>query len=192
MPGQVTLFADFTCPFCYVTEAALQLSAASADVRLVHRAVERFPIPPRPAPAAEPGWRDEVAPLAAELGLPLGDPPFRPGTGKAHEAARWAAERGAERAMREAIYRAYWGDALDIGRIDVLQRIAESLGLDATELKISLDIDQHAAAVHQDVDLAHRLRIPALPTLFLTAGSEPRILIGLQTRGALDEALASR
>lgn len=190
-PLPVTLFADFVCPFCYVTEAALYRLRTTRHLNLHPRAFELVswtasgPVGP---PDAEELRAAE--PFATELGLQLRPPPPRPSTLKAHEAAVFAAQRGAGEALRMAIYQAYWIDGADIGRIDVLLNLAEEVGLDATELKIALDIDLGREAVLADVALAKRLRISSVPTLFLGTGASATILQGARSLAALDEALA--
>lgn len=185
----VTVFSDFTCAYCYATEAALWRRAERGDVELHFRAYELYPalLPAEPA-VADPA----ASALAAELGLELSPPDFRPRTAKAHEAARFAAERGVERAMRGAIYSAFWTAQKDIGRIDVLVPLIEPLGVDPEELRIALDIDRYRETVEHDREVATRLRIQAVPTLFLGTGPGATILVGAQTPAALDAALATR
>jgi predicted DsbA family dithiol-disulfide isomerase len=158
----ITLFADFTCPACHVTEAALWRIAAEGGVTVTCRAAELE---------------------AVDDGSP------RPRTGKAHEAAKLAREQGAEQAMRLAIYRAYWDDGLDIGRIDVLQRLAPAAGLDPIDVKIALDIDRFRDEVLRDQEVARRLGIRRGPVLYLGTGPRARILIGAQTEDEIREAI---
>ena len=191
--GAVTVFSDFTCPFSYVTEAALRRRAAAADREILYRAFELYPRPaPLPAPAEEPGWEALVRPLAEPLGLPLRAPAFRPRTTKAHEAFRFAAEQGRGPELRDALFRAYWGEGRDIGRIDVLQELAAGVGLEPTDLKIALDLDRFADHVAHDREVAAQLHIRAVPVLFVGTGPGARILVGAQAPAALDEALAEQ
>ena len=178
----VTLFADFTCPFSYVTEAMLW----SLDAEVDRRALERFPAgAPLPSTAEPLGWEDTVRPLAEEAGVVLHRPRARPRTRKAHEAAYFARERDLGKAMREAIYSAFFADRQDIGRIDVLVELGAGIGLDRTELKVALDIDQWADAVFRDGAAARQLGITNTPTLLLGAGPQARILTGPWSRTEL-------
>lgn len=187
----VAIFADFTCPFCYVTEVALERLAESRALELRPHSFELYPAPePLPHPNHSPADIEAVMPLAAELGLDLHPPEIRPRTHKAHEASHLAASRGLGPAMRSAIYRAYWSDAADIGRIDVLMELAGRIGIESTDLKIGLDIDLQREAVLRDRELARRLRVVSVPTLFIGSGPGARILQGARTLSALDEALA--
>lgn len=187
----LTLFSDFTCPYSYVTEAGLRgLMGGDGEVEIRYRALELYPAPTEPiAPAEEEGWEEAVRPLAERLGIELRAPGFRPRTRKAHEAARFAEERGVGAAMRDAIYRAYWAEERDIGRVDVLMEIVATLGVDPVDLKIALDIDRYSEAVVHDLLLAERLRVPGVPTLFVGTGPAATVLVGAQSPEALDEAL---
>src|SRR5690606_26776354 len=153
-----------------------------------------FELYPSPTPLPEPAHpRQELqaaAPLARELGIAVLSPPaLRPRTRKAHEAAAFAATRGLIAPMRRALYRAYWHDGQDIGRIDVLMEVAAAVGIDPTDLKIELDIDRQREAVLRDLALARRLGVRGVPTGFIGSGSDARILQGAQSLAALDEAV---
>jgi predicted DsbA family dithiol-disulfide isomerase len=189
---ETTIFSDFTSPFCYLAEAALWPRVERGEITVRYRALELFPPPAAlPAPADEHGWREAVAPLAAEQGVLLAMPAFRPRTGKAHEASAFAAEQGVESPFRRAVFEAYWRDERDIGRIDVLMSLGAAVGLDPVSLRIALDLDRHAAAVQRDAELARRLNVPGAPTLYIGTGPGARSLIGAHPASALDEALAA-
>lgn len=189
----ITLFSDFSCPFSYVTEVVLRRRAATGGVEIRYRAFEIFPAPAQAvAPSEEPGWEERIRPLARELGIALRAPGFRPRTRKAHEAYRFAAERGVGDGMREALFRAYWSEERDIGRIDVLGELIAPFGVDPEDLRIALDIDRFHDEVVQDEEIAARLRVRATPTVFIGTGRDARIHVGALSPAALDEALASR
>ena len=189
-PVRVVLFGDFTCPFSYVTEMALGTLAGELPVEVEHRALELYPVPhPLPFDAADERVR-AAAPLAAELGLTLRAPAVLPRTRKAHEAALFAREKGVEPAMREAIYRAYFGDGLDIGRIDVLVQLAVGVGLDATESRVVLDVDRYTEAVLADAELARRAGIASTPTMVVGTGADARVVTGALPLAELREILS--
>lgn len=186
----VTLFADFTSPFCFVTESGLAGVAQRRAIDLRPRAFELYPAPyPLPGGGHDPADLERVAPLAAELEIVLAPPTFLPRTRKAHEATRFAMERGLGVAMRRALYIGYWTEGHDIGRIDVLMEIAAELGMEPIELKIALDIDRFREEVVADEELAHRLRVRQVPTIYLGTGPSARILEGARGLAALDEAV---
>ncbi|HEV2145994.1 MAG TPA: DsbA family protein [Longimicrobiaceae bacterium] len=189
---QVETFTDFTCPFSYVTEAALRRAAAETGAAVRYRAFELYSVPaPLPLDAGME-WAEALAPLAAETGVVLSRPGYQSRTRKAHEAARFAEERGAGDAMRAAIFAAYFAEGRDVGRIDVLVEIGTALGLDRTELKVVLDIDRYTGAVLADEALAERSGIRSVPVVVAGSGTGAQALVGAQSYAALREAVAAR
>jgi predicted DsbA family dithiol-disulfide isomerase len=180
----VELYSDFACPFCYLAEAgARRLEEAGHAV--AYKSYELRPAPvPLEAPGADPmkvrGWELAISPAAAELGLEMRFPTIAIRTRKAHEAARHARQLGMERAMRDALFAAYFGEGRDIGRIDVLVEIGASLGMDLTELKVTLDIDQHTDAVRAEEAEAARLGLSGVPAYVGNENASPRVVVGLQ------------
>jgi predicted DsbA family dithiol-disulfide isomerase len=184
----VVVFSDFACPFSYVTEAALRRIEAAGEVTPTHLAWELYPSP-APLPSADAGeWMDALRPLADELGLPLRIPmPVR--TRKAHEAAAFAASKGLGPAMRQALFAAHFGEGRDIGRIDVLVEIGAGLGLDATELKVVLDVDAFSARVAAEQDAACRAGVQGVPTIVIGTGDAARWLVGARPFAELRAAV---
>ena len=185
----VVLFADFTCPFSYVTETALRQMEAAGEVEITCLAFELYPAP-APLPAGDDGgWMDSLLPLAKELGIPLRVPPTPARTAKAHEAAAFAEARGVGPALREAIYGAYFGEGRDIARIDVLVELGAALGLDASELKVVLDVDSLAPRIQAEEDAARRAGVESTPTLVAGRGDEARWLVGARPYAELRAAI---
>ena len=189
---QVEIFSDFTCPFSYVTEAALRRVAAEVGLEVRYRAFELYPAPaPLPLDAGME-WEEALRPLADQAGVTMRRPGYQSRTRKAHEAARFAGEQGAGAAMRDAIFAGYFAEGRDVGRIDVLVEIGESVGLDRTELKVVLDIDRYTGAVVADEALAARSGIQGIPVLVVGSGPGARALVGAQSYAALRDAVPGR
>jgi predicted DsbA family dithiol-disulfide isomerase len=184
----VVVFSDFACPFSYVTEAALRRMQSAGEVEPTHLAWELYPAP-APLPPGDAGeWMDALRPLAHELGIALSTPaPVR--TRKAHEAAAFAASKGIGPAMREALFAAHFAEGRDVGRIDVLVEIGAGLGLDASELKVVLDVDTFAARILAEQDAARRAGVEGVPTLVIGTGDKARWLVGARPFAELRAAV---
>lgn len=184
----VTVFSDFACPFSYVAEAALRRMEAAGEIVVTHLAWELYPAP-APLPVADDGeWMDALRPLADELGLALRVPaPVR--TRKAHEAAAFAAAKGLGPAMREALFAAHFAEGRDIGRIDVLVEIGAGVGLDASELKVVLDVDALSARIAAEQDAGRQAGVEGVPTLVVGTGDEARWLVGARPFAELRAAV---
>ncbi|HSJ10532.1 MAG TPA: DsbA family protein [Longimicrobiales bacterium] len=200
---RLIVFADYVCPYCYLAETQLARLRAGDAVAMEPAAFELYPagaVQPEPDAAwLLEAWDRSVLPLAAGYGATMARPSFIPRTRKAHEAVAYAASEGAGVALHEALYRAYWQDGRDIGRIDVLVEVGAGVGLDRTGLKVALDIDQWTERVEQDVALATRLRLDGVPAyllLFETTGDGPQVAadlrVGLQPHDELRRWVTGR
>jgi predicted DsbA family dithiol-disulfide isomerase len=186
----VVVFSDFTCPFSYVTEAALWTLEDEGAAAPAYAAFELHPVPaPLPPPADAGHWPPALHGLARDAGVELRTAGVPARTRKAHEAARFAAERGVGREMRAAVYAACFRDGRDVGRIDVLVELAAGLGLDESETKAVLDVDGFTAAVERDLALARRASVQATPALIAGTGPGAETLLGAHGIGALREVL---
>lgn len=188
MAVPVTVFSDFACPYSYVTEAMLRRMEAAGEIQSTYLAYELFPAP---APLRGGGgeWMEGLQPIADELGLRIRVPPAPVRTAKAHEAAAFARARGVETAMRDALYRAYFVDGRDIARIDVLVELGAALGIDASEMKVVLDVDTWAPRVAAEQDAARRAGVDGTPTVVVGAGDAARWLVGARPYAELRAAL---
>jgi len=182
-------FFDFVDPLSYLVE--LELVAAEIELGIE---VERVPFELRPPPAplrlsGDEPWRErwELArELAAEQRVALDAPALVPWSRKAHELLLYARARGAEPAARSAIFRAYFVEGADIGRIDVLVDVGRAVGLDVTGTKAVLDVDRH----QEDVLAARRQAAEAdaeAPPLLLFGAAR---LEGFHNRVTLSTFLA--
>src|SRR5690606_30030685 len=120
----LVVYADYVCPYCYLAEAGVARLRRDGLVSVEGAAFELRPAgTPLPAADAEwmrNAWTRQVEPLARELGVEMSYPAVVTRTRKAHEAAAYARAEGRWEAMHAALYRAYWVEGRDIGRIDVL------------------------------------------------------------------------
>ena len=188
------VFTDFACPFCYLAEVGL---GRLAGVDVVYRAYELRPAPaglesPAADPAKAQGWDMMIAPRARAAGVPMVLPRIGVRTRKAHEAARFARTKGVERAMRDALYDAYFRGGRDIGRIDVIVQLGVAIGLDAAELKVVLDIDTFTDEIVTEERSAASMGLTGVPAYIGTEGMEPALVVGLQDHDGLTAWVETR
>lgn len=168
--SHVTLevFADYVCPFCRLGDAALaQLMAEAPDVEVVRRS---FELRPGTVPPFDPNadyfarvWESSVHPLAAKLGVTMRLPRVFPRTRRTHEAAHWARSIGRFEEFHQALLAAYFERGEDIGDIDLLVALADSLGMPGSDLRqalVSRAFEQH---VIDDEELAKQSDVGSVP-----------------------------
>ena len=102
--------------------------------------------------------------LMDEEGLPYGKRSHTYNSRLAQELGKWAdTQRGGE-AIHDALYRAYFVDAVNVGDVDALLTIAGDVGLDVDPARDILQSRSFSDAVYADWDLSRRYGITGVPT----------------------------
>lgn len=187
----VRVYFDFVDPLSYLSslEPALRAGDRSPDIEWTG-----FELRPPPAPLTttdDPVWASRwktARTLATERGVTLSPPRLMPWTRKAHELHAHAGSQGVADHIRAAIFDSYFGDGLDIGRVDVLVGIAVRFGLDSTETKAVLDVDRYGADVAAVRAEALELGVTDVPTFL----SEGRVVRGFPDPSLLGTLLPDR
>lgn len=184
------LYFDFVDPVSYLLELEVKATEAELGIRVTRFGVEINPPPyPLGAPDDElwaPRWT-EATRIAGVLGRDLPRPPLVPWSRKAHELVEHANETAEDRVaeLRESIFRAYFDEGRDIGRVDVLVALAHAVGMDRTETKAVLDVDRFGDAVARRRDEAVGAGLRVIPTL----ETGDRRLQGFHNRASLSTFL---
>jgi predicted DsbA family dithiol-disulfide isomerase len=147
---KLDIFSDPICPWCYIGKARLE---AALEQRPDHPfVVEWHPFQLNPdmpadgmdrrayletkfggAEGAKTAYRPIVETLAKELpDADLGKIKKTPNTLNAHRVIHWAGLEAKQTAMVDALFAAYFVEGRDIGDVEVLADVADSVGLDAS------------------------------------------------------------
>ena len=164
MRNPIDIWYDFVDPASVLL--MLEIKAARRDREawvldscIKWRALEVRP-PPSPLvslndPEVSFLWESAI-PIAQRIGVTLNPPRLVPWTRKAHELIAHAEEERRESAhsLRLAVAQAYAIEGWDIGRVDVLVKIATDHGWNRTECKAILDVDRYEAVVKSSTQKA--------------------------------------
>lgn len=104
---------------------------------------------------------------AEEAGLPWGDRKRTYNSRLAQELGKWAEEQGKGEAFHRALFRAYFADGINLGKIGELLAIARRQGLPEDEARKVLEFRAYRGAVDADWERSRRLGITAVPTFVL-------------------------
>jgi len=77
-------------------------------------------------------------------------PDRRPNSLKALQAVEHAKGLGKSDELRDALYAAYWEQKRDVGQIDVLQDIAESVGIEWAPLELALKTNLYLDTIMEE------------------------------------------
>jgi predicted DsbA family dithiol-disulfide isomerase len=103
---------------------------------------------------------------------------------------KYAQAQGKGRAYHRVVERAYWTQALDISRLDVLDHLLKSVDLHPPELDAIFADDQYEREVEIDIMLAQQIGIQGVPAVivdkrYYIAGAQPYAAFEETVRQAL-------
>jgi predicted DsbA family dithiol-disulfide isomerase len=122
-------------------------------------------------------YRDHLKSYAAEAGITLASNRRLSNSHRALELAEFARDRGQFEAVHDALFRAYFEQARDIGDVEELLAIAEECGLDAAEFRFETLIGRYAGLVDETTSIARSKGVTSTPTMifddrFVLAGAQ--------------------
>jgi predicted DsbA family dithiol-disulfide isomerase len=123
--------------------------------------------------------------VADELGLPLGERKKTYNSRLAQELAKWAESEQKGDPFHEAVFRAYFVDGINIGRVDELVVLAKSVGLPGEKARSVLELRTFKEAVDFDWERSRALGITGVPTFVV----DHQATVGFQTYKNLEEFL---
>jgi len=128
------------------------------------------------------GMSERLQRAAAEAGLPMGERKMTFNSRRAQELAKWAESSGRGPGFHEEVFRAYYVEGRNIGKVDELARIAGSIGLPEKDARSVLEQGTYKGAVDADWSRCRALAITAVPTFMVGA----RRIVGAVAYEALE------
>jgi len=190
------ILSDPICPWCYIGKARLDaaLGGVSADLTLdIHwRVYHLNPDMPEggmdrtayleqkfggPEGARSVYGRIEQAVRDAGLPLDFSKIERTPNTFDAHRLIRWARTTGAQNAVVDALFAAYFVEGVDIGDRDALIAIGAGQGMDADLLRRLYAEDADRAMLLNEDALAREMGVTGVPCFVV---NETYALVGAQ------------
>jgi predicted DsbA family dithiol-disulfide isomerase len=178
---KVDIWSDVQCPWCYIGKRNFEagLAASGADVEVEYHSFELAPDTPldfvgTPAdylarrkglPAGQvTQMLNRVTGIAAQVGLEYNfDTVHQVNTVRAHELLHLAKSQGRQLELVERLFRAYFTEGRNIGRVDELVALAAEVGLEPDGAERALSQNTFLPAVKADVRQAARYGINGVP-----------------------------
>jgi len=180
---QLDVWSDFVCPWCYLAYTSVEKLAENHPVEVVWHSYELRPVGAPPMTKDKLTMIQQTLPRLKEIaktqyGLTLDLGPLDINSRAAHVGAKFAASQGVGKAYHDAVYKAYWEQARSIDNVDLLQSIAESLGLDGAAFRAALDDNTYIEQVDGDEEQAMAMQLGGVPALifeqkYLVSGAQP-------------------
>lgn len=181
----IEMVSDIVCPWCWLglrrIEEARRL-APEVEVQLLFRPYELDPTIPKEgvdykaymsSRVSSPEGRERMAMMRQAL-IDYGaaeDIPYRfdavthrPSSFDAHRLVRWAQGQGKGGAAKEALFRAYFNEARNVGDHGVLTDIARAIDLDTDIVADLLNSGADTEAVRAEAETFRQMGISGVPT----------------------------
>ena len=123
----------------------------------------------------------------AQYGITFGDVKLLSNSRLSLEAGEYARDRGRFDEFHEEIFRAYFTQVKDIGRMDVIAEAARAAGLATDELQAALDAGRYRSRLQAAQIESERYGITGVPAFII---EEKYKLVGAQPLEVFREALA--
>ena len=169
-------YFDFLCPYCYLGTNYAHLMQQEIHREIEWRPIEIHPeLPPEGLSLTEalPHVKDPLARLAnlrdmaGAINLPVFAGHWVPNTKKALLSMEFARAHGKAEAFMPAVFNAYFGAGLDIGKEDIVVALAEAVGLDGKALKKAWQDGTFQERLSQNEKESLKAGVEVVPTLVL-------------------------
>ena len=136
------------------------------------------PIPPEYLARIEATKPRLIKMAREQYGLELNRGPMGIHSRAALIGAKVAEAQGKGPQYHDAVFRAYWQRANNIGDVEVLAEIAHSIGLERESYLAALQDERYSAQVDSDIDEAYSYGLTGVPALifgrrYLVSGAQP-------------------
>jgi predicted DsbA family dithiol-disulfide isomerase len=192
---RIDIVSDAVCPWCFIGKRRLERALAQSPIPDLEIGWRPFQLnPDMPADGMERqaylqakfGDRAggdmyaHVRAAGAEEGIPFAMERIKrtPNTLLAHRFIRHAATVQRQNEVVEGLFRAYFLDGQDIGRVETLVEIARAAGLDPAATEAYLRGDEDAEAVRAEDAFAREIGISGVPCFIIArkyaiSGAQP-------------------
>lgn len=179
-PGiPVSLFFDYSCPYCYVASSRLQHLRQRHHLDVLWRFIETRPEVPAAGEALAPGvTQDErLQALIAEDGLRLAERRLVPNTRRAILLAQATLLQRPDvfPILHQRLFDAVFAQGVNIGDADVLRGMTTELGLEP-QLKTGWETPAAIQVVLSHVEEAQRRGLQEVPTVVVAERAFPGVV----------------
>ncbi len=210
---KIDFVSDVSCPWCAVGLASLDQALAKVEGDIaVDMHFQPFELNPKMVPEGQDitehitekygisaeqanANRENIRQRGAQVGFKFSGPD-EPGGGRsriyntfdAHRLLHWAETVSSDRqkALKQALFKAYFTDGQSPGSHEVLARVAGEVGLDVARAKEILASDEYALDVRKREQFYQQLGIHSVPAVII---NDRHLISGGQPAEVFEQAL---
>jgi len=147
VPVKMKIYSDYMCPFCYLAYAYVKELEKTWDLDIEWISFELHPETPAEGILLKDRFGKEKTKRMVEglrekghpYGLEFGNLYFMPNSRLVLEASEYARESGKFEDFHQKVFYEHFTNLVDIGKKDVIMKLAHDCGMDEKELESKLD-----------------------------------------------------
>ncbi|MCH7612951.1 MAG: DsbA family oxidoreductase [Candidatus Marinimicrobia bacterium] len=189
---KIIAYSDNICPFCYVGAKRIEKLKQEVDFDIEWRAFEIHPDTPKDGVAINDYFRgynmDAAKNYLESFGKDVEMKMSNVTLANSHRslmANEFANKHNKQDEFLMAIFKAYFEDGKNIGSMEVVLKIGESIGLDKEKLKVYLESEEAEQAIEASSNEARELGITGVPTFIIG----DKMIVGAQSYKVLKESI---
>lgn len=198
MKTKVIVYSDYICPFCYIGKRRIDKLREEFDVDVEWKGFELHPETPKEGKDFSNFFdgsyikmvRENVDKLAKEVNLKFKRGSLISNSKLSLKAGEFSKTKNKFDEYHEAVFKAYFQEAKDIGDIKVIIEIAKKIGLDIEELENYLKSNEADKILERHKEEAIKDGINGVPTFIIgdkkIVGAQPYNII----KKVVEESLA--
>lgn len=175
MSLKIKVYSDYVCPFCFLAKHPFEEAIEGKDVEVEWHPFELRPEPSVPLdPINDPSklalWGKYIYPAIEKVGINMKLPNVSPHpyTGLAFEGFHFAKAHGKAKEYNDKIFRAFYQEEKNIGKLDILSDIAGQIGLNTEHFKEALEKGTYRKVQAEALRHAYEeAEINAVPTFII-------------------------
>ena len=177
----VKVFSDFACPFCYLGLYLLE-KLEDDNIRYIVdwipfeldpnapiKGMDLFEIYPKDYILKS---LDMLSQLGKEYGIDFNNKNNKYNTRRAHLGGYYAKEQNKYSEYSKAMFKAYFGDCINIGDKLEVDKIAQKIGLDVEAMNKAIDAGKYNNLLNQAQSAAEAYKIQSIPSFVINEKSK--------------------
>ena len=168
-PVRLSIFFNFRSPYCYLACFRMFSLLDEFDIELDWRPLGGWDgrSPPERAASKIPLARQDVGRFSARLGVPFAPPPRETDPTPAAAVSLYAEEQGLLRPFIRAVMSKEWGEGVDIGILETLCEVGDSIGLDSDRVRDAASDESRLVRLTENWEEAKRRGVIGVPSFLV-------------------------
>lgn len=196
MAINIKIFSDYMWPFCYIGKGIVDKLKEEYDIvddwigfeLHPETSLEGMSLIERFGKDNLEMNKSKLNNMGQDFGIKFGKLEHMPNSHKALLSAEYARSQNKFHQYHDALLKGYFTDDMDIGNLDVLLRLGESIGLNPSQMRASIESGEFEDSLKSGRETAERFNVRSTPTFII---NDEHVINGIQSLDNFKDLLNS-